>query len=402
MSADKEQTDGPGQPKILIAAIFVPGTPGGDWVILQHLLRGIDWNRLSWWAMFAGESHLTKALAERLHVFDAPYRLAPARKWRWLRGILFENVVVPLAARHLRQAIQREKPDRLWIVSYGWAIPVFHRVVPKLGIPYHFSMHDMPETLPMVNMLGAGRARRFLKMQDRLYSGAASRNVVWKSMGDVMEKRTGVPAEFEFRCSIEPETIEKLRLPPPEKDRSEIRIGYAGTILAEDSFEFLVRTLQAIRPSAPIPVRIHLFSSHSYRDRPWFDPEIIVEHGHLSFQDLQKPYSECHWGLALMQLDDRDPQYNRFSFPCKFTQSLAAGLPIISIGHSASTLVELASQYDLGCCLTEKDLATANGRLHDALMREGPPSQYRNEALRCAEKNFSAAAMRAEFILSIL
>lgn len=380
--------------KILICAIFPPGAAGGDWVIIQHLLRGVDWKRLSWWSLFGSQSHLAKTLGDRLHLFNAAHRLAPAKKWKRFRGLLFEHIVVPLAACHLRKTIQKEKPDRLWVVSYGWAIPVFSRVIPKLGIPYHFSMHDMPDTAPMVEMLGVNRAQRFQLMQDQLYSGAMSRNVVWRSMGEIMQQRTGIAAEYEFRCSIEPENLERLKLPPPEKDISEIRIGYAGTILAEDSFAFLVQALKEIRKSSPIPICIHLFSSHTYHDRPWFDPEIVIERGHMTFQELQKPYAECHWGLALMQSDDRDPQYNRYSFPCKFTQSLAAGLPILSIGHSTSTLLQLATQYDLGCCISEKDIDKATEILQSKLISPPQTQHYRTEAYQCAHEYFNADQMR--------
>jgi len=387
------------EPRTLIAAIFPPGSPGGDWVIVHHLLRGVDWTKLSWWSFFPGETHLTKTLGERLCVFRGPQRLAPARRWKWIRGLLFETFIVPLACRQLRDFIAQQNPDQLWILSYGWAIPVFHKVVPSLGLPYHFSMHDMPETTSMVKPLGPKRAHRFLKMQDDLYRGAVSRNVVWHSMGEVMESRTGVKAECEFRCSIEPEDLEKLRLPRPEKDDSEIRIGYAGTIIAEDAFEFLVRALQKIRRELPVPIKIRLFSSHPYRDRKWFDPELITEYGHLSYKELQKPYSECHWGLSLMPLHDRDPQYSRYSFPCKFTQSLSAGLPIISIGHPKSTLMELAQRYDLGIALTTADPAEAAKTLM-ALLFDGTKEQtYRREAIRCAEDFFNAEDMRSSFRL---
>jgi len=258
-------------------------------------------------------------------------------------------------------------------------------------------MHDMPDTGDMVSALGSRRAARFLRMQQDLYRRAASRNVVGPLMREEMSRLTGIPCEFEFRCSVEPEVIENLSSPPPRKRDDMIEIGYAGTIIAEDAFASLVRTLRAIRNRLPRPVRINLFSSHPYAAKPWFDPELIVEHGHLPFQELQKPYAACHWGLVLTQLDDKNPRYNRYSFPCKFTQTLAAGLPMIRIGHSESSLMTLPAGYDLGITLTEKNLCDAQDILLKRLSDFSQIEHYRREAQRCASTLFNAQTMREGF-----
>ncbi len=51
-----------------------------------------------------------------------------------------------------------------------------------------------------------------------------------------------------------------------------------------------------------------------------------------------------------MALDDDDPRYNRFSFPTKFINYLAAGLPVITLGHPESSVVRMASEYQVGLC----------------------------------------------------
>lgn len=364
---------------------------------MQHLLRGADWQRISWWSLFGGEPALARTLGTRLSLFAAPYRLVPSRRLRALKGFIFEHFIVPRAAAHLRAFIKEQKPDRFWAVSYGWAIPVLHRVLPSLEIPYHFSMHDMPDSGDMVSALGPRRAARFLRMQQDLYRGAASRNVVGPLMGEEMSRLTGVPCEFEFRCSVEPEVLEALASAPPPKRDDIIEIGYAGTIIAEDAFALLVRTLRNIKHRLPCPVRINLFSSHPYSEKPWFDPELIVEHGHLSFHDLQKPYAACHWGLVLMRMDDKDSRYNRFSFPCKFSQTLAAGLPMLRIGHSESSLMTLPEGYDLGITLTEMNSSRAEDILLERLSDFSQIEHYRKEAHRCASTLFNAEAMREGF-----
>lgn len=381
--------------KVLLTAIFPPGSAGGDWVLLKHLLRDFDWNRLSWWSMFGAANDRATTLGDRLSLFNAPGRLVPNKRWRRTKGFLFESFVVPRAAEHLRDFIRREKPDLLWLMSFGWSIPVLHRVVPTLGIPWHFSMHDMPDIAPGGKSGDPRRAARFLRMQQELYAGAASRNVVCEAMGVEMERTTGIKPDMELRCSVEPEALEALRAPyvPPEKP-SAIRIGYAGTIIAEDTFALFVSALQKIRGELPVPVEIHLFSAHSYKDRPWFDATLIIDHGHLSHGDLQKPYGECTWGLAIMHMNDDDPRYNRFSFPCKFTQTLASGLPLICLGHAQSSLMKMAGKYRFGPQFTEPDVGSIADSLRHSLADFSHLGEYRRECLRCAESEFNAENFR--------
>ncbi len=380
--------------KLLLTAVFPPGAPGGDWVLIKHLLRHFNWNRLCWWSMFGKISDHT-TLGNRAVSFDAPGRLMPMRRLRTLKGLIFEALIVPLAARHLRRFIQREKPDVLWLISFGWSIPVLYRVVPRLGIPWHISIHDMPDHAGMAGVLGAKRAARFVRMQEVLYQKAASRNVVCEGLGVEMERTTGVAADFALRCSVEPEAMAALAARPlPSALPAVIRIAYAGTIIAEEAFALFVAALQAIREQLPRPVEIHLFSAHSYKDRSWFDPSLIVDHGLLSHADLQKPYGECTWGLAIMQMHDNDPRYNRMSFPCKFTQTLAAGLPLICLGHPESSLMHMARQYRLGLVFDREDVP----QLAEMLLRGLPDlsrfSEYRREILRCTESEFSAERFR--------
>jgi glycosyltransferase involved in cell wall biosynthesis len=381
--------------KLLLAAVFPPGSAGGDWVLLKHLLRGFDWSRLSWWSMFGQPPDRTTPLGDRLACFNAPGRLSPNLRWQRTKGLIFESIIVPRAAEHLRDFIRREKPDMLWLISFGWSIPVLHRVVPRLGIPWHFSMHDMPDTAPAVRSLGAGRAARFMQMQRDLYAGATSRNVVCEAMAVEMEKTTGIKPELTLRCSVEPEAMEVLRKPPAlPANPSAIRIGYAGTIIAEETFALFVAALQQIRGELPLPVEIHLFSAHDYKSRPWFDPSLIIDHGLVSHADLQKPYGECTWGLAIMHMGDDDPRYNRFSFPCKFTQALASGLPLICLGHAQSSLMQLAEKYRLGLMFTEPGADGIANTLRSGLADFSRFGEYRREALRCAENEFSAEKFR--------
>jgi glycosyltransferase involved in cell wall biosynthesis len=244
----------------------------------------------------------------------------------------------------------------------------------------------------MVERLGRARVDRFVNFTDTLYRNASSRSVISPAIADEMRRRTGIDCSNFFRCAVEPETIAQLRQPAPPPPEDVIRIGYAGTIIAEPTFALFVQALQSIRSRLKRRVEIHLYGSHSYRGRAWFDPDLIVEHGFISESELHRLYRAGTWGLAIMHLDESDPRYNHFSFPCKFTMSLAAGLPLICIGHPKTPLVELAKNYQVGLHLT--DPATLAERLAVGLEDFSRFPGYRVEILRCAEIEFNAARNR--------
>ena len=141
-------------------------------------------------------------------------------------------------------------------------------------------------------------------------------------------------------------------------------------------------------------MEIHLYGDQLYRDRDWFDPGLIIEHGFISDAELNRHYRAGTWGLAIMHLDDSDPRYNLYSFPCKFTMSLASGLPLICIGHPQTPLIRLARDYHLGLLLTESDTDLLADSLLQGLEDFSRFDEYRAEILRCAEAEFSAERKR--------
>jgi glycosyltransferase involved in cell wall biosynthesis len=380
--------------KLLLAAEFTPGSPGGDWFHIKQLLRNFDWNRLSWWSMF-GEPKDTTNLGSRLSSCGLHGRLTPSKKWLIAKRFLMQSLIVPRAAAHLRKFIEEQQPDLIWIMAHDWTIPVFHQVLPRLGIPWHISLYDMPDIGSKVCRLGPGLAKTHLRMAEELYAKASSRCVIGQPMATEMERTTGVRAELIERCAVEPEALEALKTrQPASSPKDAIRIGYAGTILAEEAFALFVAALQSIRQDLPVPVEIHMFGSQRYGDRPWFDSSLIVEHGFVTDAELDRIYGQCHWGLAMMNMDDNDPRYNRFSFPCKFTMGLSFGIPLICLGHPESGLMEVARRYDLGIMISDPNVEKMAVILKEELPKVDQSATYRAEVARCAETDFNAEVNR--------
>ncbi len=119
------------------------------------------------------------------------------------------------------------------------------------------------------------------------------------------------------------------------------------------------------------------------------------EHGNLPAHELAQALKECTWGFAPMELTDDNPRYNRFSLPAKVASYLAAGLPVIALGHPQSTIVKLASQYQIGPCLTDGNLDRLCGQLLEAFSEPNPQTKYRPALQQCARAEFDAQHMRA-------
>ena len=297
---------------------------------------------------------------------------------------------VPKASRDLKAFIKQENPDVLWLLGYSWSIPVLHRTVRNLKIPWHITIHDLADSVGLVNSLGSKRATRFQKMVDDLYAGAVSRDVYMKETDDEMARTTGKRADYIIRCGAEPEEIELIRSRTATPSADKIKIGYPGTIIAEDTFIRFISALKLIAAKLPLSLEVNLFGIHSYKTRPWFDSSLIVEHGYLSAEELDCRYNNCDWGLAIMELDDSNPRYSRFTFPCKFTKALASGLPIIAIGHPECTLSRFAGQYQLGPVITSSDPAVIGAALEKAFMTPVNWGKHREEILKCITTEFNA------------
>ncbi|HUB66407.1 MAG TPA: glycosyltransferase [Candidatus Methylacidiphilales bacterium] len=389
MTKSKDQ-----EPRILVIAEFAPGAAGGDWVNIKQHFRGLDWSQIYWWS-FSGPSGIkSHEFGGKHSSCQIPPRLTPNQKWNGLKSWILDSFIIPHAARHLLSFIRLAQPDFIFLMARGWMIPLGHRVMPQVKAHWHVALYDMPDVDGMMQRLGRQRTDRFMNMADALYRNASSRSVISPAMAEEMRMRTGVACSTFFRCSVEPEALARLRqpLPPPQDDV--IRIGYAGSILAEPTFVRLVKALQMIRPQLGHRVEIHLYGSQRYTNRDWFDSSLIIEHGFISEAELHRLYQQGTWGLAIMHLDDTDPRYNLYSFPCKFTMSLASGLPLICIGHPQSPLIELARNYRLGLLLTENDDKALAQRLLEGLADFSRFGEYRAGMARCAEKEVNAEQNR--------
>jgi len=73
---------------------------------------------------------------------------------------------------------------------------------------------------------------------------------------------------------------------------------------------------------------------------------------------------------------------------------LAAGLPIITLGHPQSSVVRMGKTYGVGCCVTSENLEVLSRDLLAVLSTKNLWAKFGPEILRCAQCEFDMRRMR--------
>jgi hypothetical protein len=290
--------------------------------------------------------------------------------------------------------IRQYQPDVLWGIPHAWAIPPLAGALAVEHLPFHITVQDYMDTRGTVARLGEARSRRFVKLTEELYAAARTRDATSHPMIADLSVRTGCKAVQMLHAGLEESDFAWLAQTPVGRGDS-LRIAYAGTIVVEKEFALFVRALARIRERLPVPVTLEFFTGHAYGRRDWFDSRWMHERGNLSESALTETLRECAWGFAPMSLSDDDARYNRFSFPTKFISYLAAGLPVITLGHPECSVVKMATAYEVGLCITTPEVEKLTTQLLGVLSRADAAAVHRRAILDCATKEFDARRMRS-------
>ena len=379
-------------PRLLIATEFPPNASGGGPAVVRQMLQGWPVDRLFWWSCLPEQDkHFGQETAAQV-VTAIPSRLYPNQRWAREKCWLLENLWTHWAARHFRETLDAFKPDAVWVIPHAWSIPPLAAVLPNARIGFHTSIHDYADVQGNAARFGSERTQRMAGLADQLYAKATTRDAISHPMVADLQARTGCDGVVSH-AGLEADDFAWLAGKTP-RATAQIRIAYAGTIIVEETFELLVSTLARIRSQLPLPVKLLFFGAHSYQSRRWFDSAWMFERGNLAEPALTLALRECDWGFLPMSLTEADPRYNRFSLPTKLISYLAAGLPLITIGHPESSAVKLASAYGMGICSTSAQPDVLGRELLAGLSLKSPWEVFGAEVVRCGKTECDAQRMR--------
>jgi hypothetical protein len=380
--------------KLLVATEFPPNASGGGPAVVRQMLRGWPTEGLFWWNCLPERDTRFGQVVGEASCAPIPPKLMPQRRFAAFKSALLDHCWAPYASAHLARTIRRLRPDVVWVIPHNWSILPAAAILPNIGVGYHVTMQDYVDVHGQLQKFGPARCRRMAALADRLYASATTRDATSHPMTTDLRERTQAAAAQMLHAGLEEGDFHFLADRKPASD-STIRIAYAGTILAPREFALFAAALHRVRPRLAGPVSLELFGAHSYAGEPWFDAGWMREHGNLPDAELLTALRNCTWGFAPMSLTDHDPRYNRFSFPTKFITYLAAGLPVITLGHPESSVMQMAARYRVGLATSAGDLETLARQLDETLTAQTPWLAYGAEIIRCAGIEFDATRMRA-------
>ena len=379
-------------PRLLVATEFPPNASGGGGAIVRQMLKGWPVEKLFWWSCTPDTDKRFGQQVAAHAVARIPHKMYPHLRYRRQKSWLLENVWSPWATRHFRKTVTAFKPEAVWVIPHGWAIPPLARALAHTPVGFHVSVHDYMDNQGSVAGYGEARAHRLANQAEQLYAGATTRDAICQLMADDLRTRTSHAATQILHAGLEADDFNYLST-KTNNSNEQIRIAYAGTISTEDTFVLFVKALDAVRAKFAKPVSLEIFSSHSYRDRAWFDAAWMHERGNLAEPHFTRALRECTWGFAPMSLAEDDPRH-RFSLPTKFMSYLAAGLPIFTLGHPDCGVVKLAQTFQVGKCVASADLENLKQKLLAAFAIENPWQKFAPEILRCARTECDAVRSR--------
>ncbi len=380
-----------GFPRLMVATEFPPNGSGGGAAIVRQMLKGWPADRLFWWSRAADSDQRFGQKVSLHSAAKIPSKLVPHYKFPRAKTWLLERLWEPWAARHLKRTILKWRPDVVWSIPHAWSIAPMAACLPSGSTGFHVSIHDYADDRRAVLALGEKRCSKLATLADCLYSTATTRDAICEAMVSDLKARTGAGGSVSH-AGLEPEDFEYLER-RTDLPQEAVRIAFVGSITTEPTFQLFVQALETVRKSFPRLITLEIFSAHPYSARPWFNPSWMNERGNLAEPHFTKALRECSWGFAPMTLAEDDPRY-RFSFSTKFISYIAAGLPVFTLGHEGTGVVQMARKYDVGLCLTSGDAKHVREKLLTALSLPNPWAVFGSEISRCAHSEFDAGKLR--------
>jgi hypothetical protein len=384
-------------PKLLVVAGFPPTAPGGGSAVTQQLLTEWPRHALSWWCPYPQQNKLRDG---HLSWPSAPNQLFPNRRLRRIKTKFVELLWVPLAAAHLRRTIAHKAPDVVWCIPHEWSIPVASAVLTHAKPPYAIYIQDYPITDQLCKIIGTKTAFRWMQMVEALVSKARFVDTTSYPMGEDIALRTGCKSTQMLHEGLEFADFTRLSRSIVSRNNQSLTLAFAGTVVAEGAFAKFIHALEHIRKNFEKPILLEFFSSHNYSARPWFNPTWMSEHGYKDRASLIDSLQYCHAGLVVMDSEEANRNYNRFSFPTKFITYIAAGIEPLVVGHSSSAVSTLARQSGVG--IQMNDTRLLDEALRNLMRDKVNSEQKRRQIITFARLHFDAARKRRQFLNQML
>jgi hypothetical protein len=373
-------------PKLLVVTEFPPNSP----TLTVQCLKGFPTDRIYWWSCTPEITSIYGQRYVRHYRCRLPEILTRPQRYPRLKALLVEQLWLPYAGRHLRKTLEHVSPTQLWLNLYGWTAAAIGRSGIVRLTRAHTTIWDFPDTDEFLRRWGEARCRRVLKWAHSVYREATTCDAVSQPMREELARQTGRLGASLLHSGIEDSDLFRLA-EVPKRSKETVRIAYAGSMLAPAAFILFVNGVQRAAKELKRPVSLEFFGNPSQRHNTWFDPSWMHEHGVLEEPSLMEQLRQCTWGFLAMDIDERNPRYNRFSFPNKFGTYLAAGLPLLLLSGPDSSVARMLETQPVGVRL---DHARLHSHLVEILSIDDPRSAFLPAIQACARTEFYMPRIR--------
>jgi len=364
--------------------------------LIRQMFLGYPMDKINWWHCRQAPLYERPDLrAASVHGYCVSEKLVPHMRWVGVKSFILENLWAPLAARHLERTIATVKPDLVAALLFGWSVPALRRVRLPAGQRMHVSLWDFPDINIMRKALGESRSRRFVEDIFSLVRRADSFDGISPAMVEEIRTRTGRADGLLIHSGFEPHHLQALENSPIIRAPGDtIRLAYVGTVISESDFRKVIGALEKVRLSLSSKVVLEFFGGRNYRHHPWFDPDWMTEHPMFTDQELIESLRRCNWGIVVMDPEGEDLRYSRFSFPNKVGTYLSAGVPVLGIGNSQSSLARLMQNHKVGRFTSVNNCGALEKFLGESLQMTQPRAFFHKDILQCARTEFNAREIR--------
>jgi len=304
------------------------------------------------------------------------------------------------SADQLADIVRKVSPDALWAVATTTQIGVLDRLLDRIEVPLHLTIHDDPESAAHINSCWPhALARAVDRAWPRLIQRATSIDTVSFQMRDYIRARFGRDS-----IVLPPTPTAPLTDSPPAALDQHLRLGISGSWCNLDD------SLLAFGQGLQCAQRQGLFKELTLS---WLDGQRALLHRtprdvrsllppgagqflpRLSESDAIRALAACHVNYLTFWYPDE--VLRRTSNPSKLRMFLPAARPIIIHGPDDCMPVQFAREHGIGVVWNNMDPDAFPGVLEQALRQLDDWPDLRTRYLALIDGQLSVAKNRATF-----
>lgn len=384
--------------KLLVATDFPENALGGGPSIVRQMLDGFreEGNQIYWWSLksptlqgegFSVDGSCSAKLSQRLF---------PQKRLTKIKSFFLIFIWIKFASKSLRFFINKINPDCVWNIPHNWSILPLHKCILhdfRGQLRFHTTIQDYPDIHGNLNIWGKSITLELVRKQIDLYLFAHTCDATSLPMLEDLKIKSGKTGVQMLHEGLENEDYDRLIFLKNQEQSFRIRLAVVGTIIAEEEFTAFVNGLLAAGADR-CNLSLEFWGAHSYKERSWYDPSWMYEHGNQSRAELVKKLSTCDWGCIILPLSPAQRRYTQYSFPTKFITYLSAAVPPLVLARPDSAIFQMLDKYNLGMRLASPDSPEFTSQLKSVVSDKNLPKKHYESMVKCATDNFNANKIR--------